>query len=136
MPNRTWQTIGAQLGLACYWLALFVTTHVPTEMVPLPGGISDKSPHVIAYAVLAVAFATAWRVTSGQQLSWRQLCAAWAIVVAYGAFDELSQSAVGRVASVWDWLADAVGAAVGLAIFQLWNRGRRVTSNDSSAINA
>jgi VanZ family protein len=122
MRNHAWQTTMIRLFLACYWLALFVATHLPTAMVPLPGGISDKMPHLVAYAILAAAFALAWRVTAGP-LSWRQLFAAWILIVAYGAIDELSQTPVGRDANLRDWLADATGAAIGLAIFQIWNAG-------------
>jgi VanZ family protein len=38
----------------------------------------------------------------------------------YAAADELTQLLVGRTASVGDWLADAAGAALGLAFFAAW----------------
>ena len=59
-------------------------------------------------------------VTAGP-LGWRQLCAVWALIVLYGAVDEVTQIPVGRNANLSDWLADAAGATVGLAIFQIWN---------------
>jgi VanZ family protein len=110
--------------LACYWAVLFIATHVPREMVRLPRGVSDLVPHFIAYAVLAVLFAAALHVTVRQVRSW-QFCAAWMLLVASAAIDEASQPLVGRHASVWDWLADAAGAAVGIAVFYLWARRRR-----------
>jgi VanZ family protein len=127
MPRITLRSVGVWLCVICYWLTLFVATHVPVEMAPLPPGISDKSPHFFAYALLAIFLAAAWHVTTGQ-VTWRQLCAIWMLLVLYGAFDELTQIPVGRHASILDLLADAAGATAGLAIFYLWNRWR--TSHD------
>jgi VanZ family protein len=120
MPIRTWRSSVILLALVCYWSALFVATHMPAQMVLLPGGLSDKMPHVVAFAVLAILFAAAWRVTAGP-LGWRQLCTVWALIVLYGAVDEVTQIPVGRNANLSDWLADAAGATLGLAIFQIWN---------------
>jgi VanZ family protein len=116
--------------LACYWAVLFISTHVPREMVRLPRGVSDLIPHFIAYAVLAVLFAAALHVTVRQVSGW-QICAAWMLLVVYAAIDEASQPLVGRHASVWDWLADAAGAAVGITVFYLWARRRRAMIVDS-----
>ena len=124
MPNHTVRSAGIWAGLACYWLGLFVATHVPTDMVSLPGQVSDKLPHFLAYAGLAILLAAAWQITAGR-LSWRQLCGAWVLLVFYAAIDESTQIPVGRHASIWDWVADLAGAAAGLAIFLGWNRCRR-----------
>jgi VanZ family protein len=35
----------------------------------------------------------------------------------YAGLDEWTQSFVGRHASAWDWMADAIGAFLGLALF-------------------
>jgi len=49
---------------------------------------------------------------------------------AYGAFDELTQPLFGRSASWGDWLADMVGAAVAVIVFEavLSMRARRKPS--------
>jgi VanZ family protein len=105
-----------QLALISYWVALFVSTHLPSEVVSVAVGSSDKLIHVIAYAGLALLLGIAWHVAVGR-LTPRHLCSAWAALVIYGAFDEWTQTPVGREASVADWLADALGAAIGLGIF-------------------
>jgi VanZ family protein len=105
-----------QIALALYWLALFVMTHVPSEMATLPGASTDKLVHIAAFAVLAMLLATAWQLTAGP-IGLRHLAYAWLLLVAYGAIDEWTQTLVGRQASLWDLLGDALGALVGLALF-------------------
>ena len=105
-----------QIALACYWLALFVATHIPMEMPELHGGKADKLAHVAAFAGLAAIFAITWQLSAGR-LTARHLAWAWVALVLYAAFEELTQPLVGRYASVWDWSADAVGAALGLLLF-------------------
>lgn len=105
-----------QIALAAYWLAIFVATHVP-RVAPLePPAGGDKVAHFVAYAGLAAILSTTWYFSAGQ-LTMRHLIAAWAVIVIYGALDELTQIPVGRDASVADWLADATGALVALLIF-------------------
>jgi VanZ family protein len=127
MWNRSWLSIGIWVILASYWIALFIATHVPMEMVLLPGGVPDLIPHFITYAVLAVLFATALLVTA-RRLNGRHFVAAWILIAVYGAIDEVTQPLVGRQASLLDWLADAAGAAVGLMAVFLWHRWRKVAS--------
>jgi VanZ family protein len=93
--------------------------------------MSDKLPHVIAYSVLAILFASVWRTFSGP-LSWRHLGISWALLVLYGIFDELTQTLVGRHGSVLDWLADVAGIILGLAIFSVWNGIRRAAGVNPS----
>lgn len=105
-----------QLALACYWLALFLGTHIPIDRIPLHGGTADKFAHVVAFAVLAAIFAITWQVSAGRLMA-RHLVWAWIVIAFYGAVEELTQPLVGRVAGLWDWLADASGAALGLVLF-------------------
>ena len=108
-----------QIALVCYWSALFAATHLPVEMpIALPGHWTDKIVHLAAFAILAVLLATTWQLAA-RQLNLRRLWWLWVLLVLYGAIDELTQVPVGREASVWDWLADALGAAIGLAVFIL-----------------
>jgi VanZ family protein len=111
-----------QAALACYWLALFVGTHLPPSVsVPSPGQ-SDKLTHFAAYAGLAVLVAITWQLAGGH-LTFRHLCWLWIVLLIFAAFDEWTQMPVGRDASVWDWLADVSGALFALALFALWQRG-------------
>ena len=111
-----------QIALACYWVALFVGTHLPLERVPQLEKMVDKWAHAFAFAVLAGLFATTWELSAGR-LNARHLMRVWFILALYGAFEEATQPFVGRYASVWDWLADVVGAALGLLLF-VWARRR------------
>jgi VanZ family protein len=105
-----------KLALISYWVALYISTPLPTEVVSVAVSSSDKLIHVIAYAGLAMLLAIAWQLVMGP-LTFRHLGLAWLALMIYGAFDEWTQIPVGREASVGDWLADALGAGIGLAIF-------------------
>ena len=88
-----------------------------TDLPQLPAGLTDYTGHIIGYAILGAlalrAFAGAtWRgVTAGA--AWRALV----LASAYGVTDELHQGLVpNRFPDLTDWLADTVGAIVGVAI--------------------
>ena len=92
-------------------MGLFILTHLPR--VPSVGPrIGDKTAHFLAYAVLAgsmyVTWAVAWPRMKG--IAWYVLL----LALAYGAFDEWTQPLVGRDCELYDWLADAGGAAIAL----------------------
>jgi VanZ family protein len=99
--------------------AIFVASSIP-DVGPLPGDVSDKTGHSLAYAVLAllVVYALADGRLSGVTLRTTLL----AIVIAslYGASDELHQRFVpGRSAELLDVRADAIGATMGAALARL-----------------
>jgi VanZ family protein len=108
---RTWRFL-----LAGYWLTLFVLTHLPRVGPLSVAAKHDKLAHAAAYAVLAALLATAWQIGAGL-LSVSQLAWAWLALLVYAGLDEWTQSFVGRHASAWDWMADAIGAFLGLALF-------------------
>lgn len=95
-----------------YWLTMFVLTHVPNVELPDIDYI-DKVYHAAGYAVLAFALSgvlTLWRGYD-QRLS----LLVWIVVAAYGAIDEYTQQFVlNRFSDKFDFLADIVGAALGL----------------------
>ncbi len=100
--------------LLVYWLALFVSTHipVPADLLRAPG--SDKIAHFLAYAGLALLFGLWVRRTPwGSQL---HPLAAFLALAAWAALDELLQIPVNRTADPLDWVADAAGILVGLAV--------------------
>jgi VanZ family protein len=117
-----------QFALGGYWLALFIATHLPLDTPLLPVEIDnvDKVYHFTAYAILAGLLATTWQLSSGI-LTGRHLRWAWVVLAIYGAADEITQIAVHRDCSTWDWCADVTGAAVGLVAF-FWLSKRFVTS--------
>ena len=107
----------SKIALGLFWLALFTGTHIPpTTHIPLEAHWGDKVLHFSAYMMLALLLATVWELAGGV-LTLRHLVFAWLAILAYGAFDELSQMLVDRDCELLDWIADATGAAVGLTIF-------------------
>ena len=114
----------APFALAAYWVTLFAATHWPRAPELLGIGRSDKLLHLVAYFVLAALLGA--NVALRGRLGWRPLLVCLAIVVAFGAFDEVTQPAFGRDANRFDWLADCTGAAAGLlavaALAALWQR--------------
>jgi VanZ family protein len=118
---RLWRPRLWQLVLACYWLALFLGTHLPIDRLALHRGSADKFAHIAAFGGLAILVAITWRL-SGGRLHARQLIWVWIIVVLYGAIEETTQPLVNRSASLIDWMADALGATLGLVVFWWWLR--------------
>ena len=113
---RIWQWL-----LALYWLALAVATHLPKRYPGLPSGHSDKVMHCSAFALLALLLAITWQLAAGRLMS-THLAVTWLVLVVYAALDEWTQMAVGRNASLADWLADVIGALVGIAAFVIVRR--------------
>lgn len=120
-----------QIALALFWAALFTATHIPlapSAPVTIPWG--DKLVHFVAYAVLAILFATTWQVSAGR-LTLSHLRWAWIVLALYGAIDEWTQSLAGRNTSLADWLCDATGALVGIAAFAFIMNWKGQTTGDS-----
>jgi VanZ family protein len=105
--------IGLVTLLVIYWSSMFFGTHLPQMPQGLTGH-SDKLLHFCAYGGLAVLLLS-WRITRGR-VSMRQLLLFWLMIGAYGIFDEVTQPLVGRDCDIKDWLADLIGAAIGLAV--------------------
>ena len=107
----------AALGtLGVYWTAIFVGTHLPDGIRGL-GQFYDKFLHFGAYAGLAFLLAATLTVLRRRRGA---LLLPLAIAAIYGCVDELSQRAVpGRHAGIDDWIADVLGAGVGVIAFSL-----------------
>ncbi|MBA3231554.1 MAG: VanZ family protein [Acidobacteria bacterium] len=96
--------------------AIFVASSLP-DLGPLPGDVSDKSAHSVAYAGLGVLVLYALARGRLEGVTWRRAVLAVAISILYGMSDEWHQSFVpGRTADWADVLADAVGAALGVTL--------------------
>jgi VanZ family protein len=106
--------------LAAYWLALIAGTHIPRvpQALQMPG--SDKWQHTAAYAGLA--FLLAARSSVGRPLTWKLALGVAGGLMLFGALDELTQIPVGRDAEFGDWLADCLGAALGVGLLAAWRR--------------
>ena len=100
--------------LACYWLALFLGTHTPQPRLERLPKYSDKLLHFGAYAGLAFLIGL-WCMTRRRPNSW-SMRGIFLFTAGYAAADELLQIPVGRTCSIWDFVADLLGCAVGLAV--------------------
>ncbi len=102
----------ATIQMAFIWLC----SSRPLPLMPLPRHW-DKLAHFAAWALLAVLLARGVRGRGG-------LWAPLAMAVVYGLVDEVHQSFVpGREMSALDLLADALGAAAGVGIAALGEKG-------------
>lgn len=123
---------------AGYVLLIFVVSSIPSLTAPGPEFVpKDKIAHVAEYFILGVLLfkGIGWTVTTSRAATFGFLVAVGASV---GALDELYQSFVpGRMMSVYDWIADAAGVAMGSGIFVFtrWGKhpgGRRGQSRTES----
>jgi VanZ family protein len=104
------------LGLVAWAAVIFTLSSFPNPPGPRVTEPRAVVAHVVFYAVLgylAVRWLAAWRGTAGLPVA----AAAWLLAVAYGISDEVHQAFVpNRHASALDVLADAAGAALGVAL--------------------
>ncbi len=106
-PRSFWR-----LWLLAYCALIFWLSDQPRLLVSLPMTGQDKVVHLLAYATMAW---LCWQSLAGEpaQRAWMVLL----FCLLFGASDEWHQSFVaGRDASLWDWLADALGAMVVVAL--------------------
>ena len=99
--------------LVCYWLALFLGTHMPHP--PQSIVASDKSLHFAAYAGLAFLVSSNWLLR--RALDWRQRIRIFVLLAAFGVIDEITQIPVGRQCDLFDWIADVLGILAGSLLF-------------------
>lgn len=118
----------------------FIARYIPTTMVlaailylslapnPVPdtGGLfdfpgSDKVVHGIMYMGLTLVFCFDYYRYSPAKNNSRTMLAAFIIAVVLGGLIEILQQAMhmGRTGDIYDFLADAVGAAIGMGL-GLW----------------
>jgi VanZ family protein len=82
---------------------------------------ADKIGHAAVYAVLGFLYAVAWHRHGSSQPAAAER--SMAMVLLYGALMEFVQSRVGRDPSLGDWIADGVGAMVGIGFWKAWRIG-------------
>ncbi|MDR2101889.1 MAG: VanZ family protein, partial [Treponema sp.] len=88
------------------------------SILPKPRGILgfDKFQHLTAYFILAGALGLWFSPEQWKFRARKTLLAVFLCTALYGIIDEAHQYFVpGRDCNVWDWLADAAGAAAGAA---------------------
>lgn len=110
---RYWGPVCGYAGLIFY---LSAQPH-PEEHVPFVMHFSDKVLHAVEYAALGALCYRALRGNGSD--AWRQQAIPVAILLAslYGASDEVHQAFVPfRDANWLDWVADTVGAVIGVTV--------------------
>ena len=104
------------LPLKIYWSLIFILTSIPGHSLPKIEGLSDKVEHFLAYSGLAVLVFLALYFKKKYNLE-KIIIFSFVIVVFYGGFDELHQMLIPFRSAEWlDFLADAIGAAIGIFI--------------------
>ena len=112
--------VRAWLPVAIYMLAIFVVSAQPDPQVP--DGVSDKRLHAIAYAGLAILMFRALTRQRLASMTREAIVIAFILTTGYAATDEIHQWFVpGRTADVYDFLADMIGASVGLLGCWAWS---------------
>ena len=104
----------AVIALGCYWVLMFISTHIPASALPHLH-VSDKFVHAVAFAGLA--FLLSWAIPTNSSRPLRNVCFAGGIGIIYACLDELLQIPVGRTADWNDLWADCLGILFGLLLY-------------------
>jgi VanZ family protein len=119
-------------SLIAYWLVLFAATHMPlSERFPNVARTLlswDKLGHAALYGGLALVAAIVVSLRRADRSTGLSLAACVTIVLAVsalGAIDELTQPLTDRTLDWSDWMADTLGATVGVAAFVFVDAWRR-----------
>ncbi len=105
------------LSVALWMAGLFYLSHQSAPLEPIAAGVNPVLAHVVVYAILAILLYIAVAPPANATSRWVPAAIAFALAVLYGVGDEVHQAFVpGRIASEADVLADAVGAAIGIAV--------------------
>jgi VanZ family protein len=103
-----------------------------------PGGISDKTAHLLAYFPLGAALVRALAGGRALRMTTPRVAAATIVATLYGVSDELHQMLVPPRTPDWhDVVADCVGALAGAAAFALAARvaTRRSADDEAPAVH-
>ena len=117
-PAKSAKPIRYTLLAACAlaWIGAFVATHLPPKYVSgLP--TSDTAAHAIGYGGLTTLLVLSLASLGRPRLA--RILLAMGLLLAYGAFDELTQPMFHRFAEFSDWLADAAGTAIAVAFWEI-----------------
>jgi VanZ family protein len=104
------------LPLIAYCLIIFVQSSSSELPVELPAiEHLDKVLHAGGYGLLGILFYRAYRSRWPNASGWTMANASLLSAAVYGLSDEFHQYFVtGRSADPWDWLADTIGAVLGV----------------------
>lgn len=101
------------------WMGLTVVlSGLPMQGVQPSVPDADKLGHAAVYCVMAVLCARAWTRHGSSFGAAVERTLATALV--FGALMEIMQGYMGRDMSLGDWVADGVGALIGLGLWKAW----------------
>ncbi|MDZ7763896.1 MAG: VanZ family protein [Melioribacteraceae bacterium] len=103
--------------LVIHWISILILTSLPSKTVP-EFQLNDKAKHFLAYFVLSFFFTLTLRLQE-KSLKVRRnfIKISFYILLFYSTIDELHQLFIpGRVAGIWDWLANFIGIILGLGL--------------------
>ena len=104
------------LPVALWMAGVFYLSHQSAPLEPVAADVNSVLAHAVVYAILAILLYVAVAPPGNATPRWVPASIAFALAVLYGVGDEVHQAFVpGRVASEADILADAAGAAIGVA---------------------
>lgn len=124
-------------GVACAVIILLLTG-LPGSCLPKVKPVigMDKIAHLIMY--MGFAFITLWGYRqpyqdSGKRFRNKALMITLAISLAFGALTEIMQHTLipGRVGSIYDWIADAIGSLFGVLFFYFFYQNRNNLKNEA-----
>jgi len=117
-----------------YIVLIFAGSSIPNLPNPTHIPYADKAAHFVEYGLLGLIVGRTFRHSGPDFL--RKFWFGFAIIAAtaVGFCDEWYQSTVpGRERSIYDFLADVIGASSGqIALFQLERKWKRITKRENS----
>ncbi len=110
------------IPLIVYWVILFVFTTIPVDTMPKLFDVQDKLEHFLAYFVLSTLLFLSLHFQNQYKFIKKNVVAVTIIcIMLYGAIDELHQILIpGRMADIFDWIADFMGGSLGIIFTSLF----------------
>lgn len=106
--------------VASYMGVIYYLSSQPTFTLP-SFDYNDKVAHFLAYSLLGFLLSEAISESNKNLRTWEKIIVGIVVSAAYGALDEYHQSFVpGRSPSVFDFLADTLGACFGCWVWSLF----------------
>ncbi len=116
--SKSWW--GGAIAWAVLIEALLLWPHPPALPQPIAFSGADKVVHLTLFGTQAFLMARALGAR-GRRLWWALL-----VTSAFGALTEIEQHFIpSRSMELGDWMADTLGAAIGLAVIAWWAQKRR-----------
>lgn len=109
-------------------IVITVVSSIPQLQIKSAVGIPelDKYVHVIIFSILAFLLSGALQGHIKALRSSKQVLMVFALIVVFGALDELHQASVaGRTSSWRDLVADALGGFIGAYLYQFFNNNEK-----------